>query len=131
MADMYGAVRSNEFKVIDRPKFVEWFNNHVHFGHSIDLWDDYGNSVTVAFGGYEQYPSAWPCQILDGEDPEVDDPNEAWDLEEFAAELRKHLAPGEEFRVLAAGHETLRYVAVTYLVITHEKCDYTSLYEGN
>lgn len=133
MADMYGAVRSNEFEVIDRSAFVEWFNNHVHFGHSIELWvvcdDDDG--VTVAFGGYEQYPSAWPCQVLDADDPEVDDPNEAWDLDEFAAELRKHLAPGEEFRVLAAGHEKLRYVAVTHLVITHTEVKYESLYEGN
>lgn len=129
MADMYGAVRSNDFKVNDAEAFVKWFNESVHFGHEIRLWPVDTN--TFVFGGYEQYPSAWPCQILDDEDPEVDDPNEAWDLDEFAAELRKHLAPGEEFRVLAAGNEKLRYVAVTHLVISHEKCDYTSLYEGN
>ena len=130
MADMYGAVRSNEFKVIDRPAFVKWFNESVHFGHSVELWADYDDGVTVAFGGYEQYPSAWPCQVLDADDPEVDDPKEAWGLDEFAVELRKHLAEGEEFRVIAAGHEKLRCVAVTHLTVTHEKCEYTSLYEG-
>lgn len=129
MADMYGAVRSNVFEVNDAEAFTEWFNECVHFGHEIELWEVDTNHL--AFGGYEQYPSAWPCQKLDDEDPEVGDPNEAWDLEEFAAELRKHLAPDEEFRVLAAGHEKLRYVAMTHLVISHHRCDYTSLYEGN
>ena len=131
MADMYGAIRSNEFKVVDRPKFVKWFNESVHFGHSVELWADYDDGVTVAFGGYEQYPSAWPCQVLDADDPEVDDPNEPWDLDEFAAELRKYLLPGSEFRVLAAGNKKLVYVAVTHLVISHTRCDYISIWEGS
>lgn len=131
MADMYGAIRSNEFKVIDRPAFVKWFNESVHFGHNIELWADADDGVTVAFGGYEQCPSAWPCKVLDANDPEVDDPNEAWRLHEFAAELCKYLAPGVEFRVLAAGNEKLRYVTVTQLIITHTRCEYNSICEGS
>jgi len=45
--------------------------------------------------------------------------------------VRPHLFPGEQLRVLAAGHEKLRYVAATHLIVTETSVDYFDLYEGN
>lgn len=125
MSDMYGAVRSNKFKVLDVEAFKEWFEADVKFGDGIEVWQYPDNAV--AFGGYTMYPSAWPL-IPGGED---DDADPEWSLAAFAAAVRLHLAPGEEFRVLACGHEKLRYTAASHLKVTHDSETYTSLYEGN
>ena len=119
MADMYGAVRSNVFQVKDVEVFKKWFTEEVRFGHQILLWCD---EKGVSFGGYEQYPSAMPRMPGEGE---------PWELESFAAAVREHLQDGEEFRVLAAGHEKLRYVAAGHLVVTADSVTFTDLYEGN
>ncbi|MBA4282129.1 hypothetical protein, partial [Ralstonia sp.] len=89
MADMYGAVRSNWFKVKDFDAFQEWFDARVKFGDEIELWK--GEDGTVAFGGYEQYPSAWPNhppEDSDDEDDTFGGDIVQWGLEEFAAQLR-------------------------------------------
>ena len=124
MADMYGAIRSNVFKVKDVEAFTQWFEANVRFGYEIEVW---GDAEGVAFGAHEQYPNAYPMTVPS----EDDDENGEWDLEAFAVEVRKHLLPGEEFRVLAAGNEKLRYVAATHLIITHNKVDFVNLCEGN
>lgn len=124
MADMYGAVRSNEFGVKSVDAFLKWFQECVRFENEIQTWT---NGDKVAFGGYEQYPNAYPKKTAVDEDYYA----EPWELEEFAQAVREHLLPGEELRVLAAGHEKLRYVGATHLVVTHENVTYTDLYEGN
>lgn len=129
MSDMYGAVRSNEFKVLDAEAFKKWFSANVSFGSEIEVWEHSTN--VMCFGGYEQYPSAYPMTV-EAEDEDEDDFESAeWDLEAFAAEVRKHLQPGEEFRVLAAGNEKLRYVAAGHLIITHTTAVFSNYYEGN
>lgn len=128
MSDMYGAVCSNVFKVKDVNAFKTWFNENVSFGSEIELW---GDDEGVSFGGYEQYPNAYPMTVpTEDEYDDFQDPEE-WDLEAFAVEIRKHLLPEQELRVLAAGHEKLRYVAVGHLVIGHNKATFDHLYEGN
>jgi hypothetical protein len=141
MADMYGAVRSNWFKVKDIEAFKTWFKSSVRFGDDIEVWTEQqreGADVVVGFGGVEQYPNAYPMTIprcnlpLDHPDYDADDCDSyEWDLEAFAAEVREHLQDGEEFRVLAAGNEKLRYVQATHLVITHDSAKFDVLYEGN
>lgn len=125
MADMYGAVRSNEFRVKDVVAFRAWFDGNVRFGHEIQTWFEDGG--LCAFGGYEMYPSAYPMlqydEDVDG-DPE-------WDLNAFAEAIRPHLAEGEEFRVFAAGHEKLRYVAASHLIISHDKVEFNCYAEGD
>lgn len=121
MADMYGAIRSNWFAVNDVDAFRAWFKAECHFGYAVELWDDDGQ---FAFGGYEQYPSAWPRFV---DDDEVHD----YDLDNFAELIRVHLAPGAELRVLAAGNEKLRYVAASHLIVTHETVTFNELCEGN
>ena len=132
MSDMYGAVRSNWFKVKDPAEFRDWFEANVWFGYEVELWigRDPANPHLVAFGGYEQYPSAYPRRLFDVDDDDADEPD-TWGLDEFAAEIRKRLQDGEEFRVLAAGNEKLRYVSATHLIITATKATFSEYYEGN
>jgi hypothetical protein len=135
MADMYGAMRSNWFKVKDPEAFRAWMRANVNFNGGYEIWiEDEG----VAIGSETQYPNAWPNTLpacdLPEEHPDYDPydgDTDAWDLEEFAAEIRKHLEPGEEFRVLAAGNEKLRYVSATHLIVTHDTAEFHNYYEGN
>lgn len=133
MADMYGTIRSNTFKVKDVRAFKTWFNQYV-FGEDIDVWshvtgmggpNDY--SGTIDFGGDVQYPNAYPRQRVwntdDGlpENEEDDDwEEEEADLDKFAAELRQHLQQGEVFYVIAGGAEKLRYVGFSELIIAED-----------
>ena len=112
MADMYGAVRSNVFKVKDVEKFKAWFHSY-HFGDEIELWVDSQKERHVSFGSYESYPSAHP-RCLEGDDL-IDA-----DLQAFAEELCEHLEEGEVFSVTAGGHEKLRYVSFDQLIIAHQ-----------
>ena len=124
MADMYGAVRSNWFKVKDPSAFKKFFKEKCYFGGEIELF--YQDPDIFAFGGYEMYPSAYPRFPND-----CDRDWEEWALTEFADEIRKHLCDGQEFRVLAAGDEKLRYVGVQHLVITKDTVVFNDYYEGN
>ena len=121
MSDMYGAIRSNWFTVKDIEAFRDWFESECHFGYDVELWVEDGKA---AFGGYEQYPSAWPRYVDDGDTHD-------YDLEYFADLIRAHLADGEELRVLAAGNEKLRYVAASHLIVTHNSVTFNNLHEGN
>lgn len=112
MADMYGAVRSNVFTVRDVARFKEWFAGY-RFGDDIELFLDEGERQ-VSFGGYEQYPSAYPRRLnADGFPIDAS-------LVAFAKELCEHLAPGEVFSVTAGGNEKLRYVSFDQLIIAQE-----------
>lgn len=121
MADMYGALRSNEFKVKDVDAFKEWFFGY-SFGDEIRLWVDQQNadgSGTVSFGGEEQYPNAYPMLKNHDDDGFIEDTEEA-NLHVFADELRQHLLPGEVFHVIAGGAEKLRYVGFSELIIAED-----------
>jgi hypothetical protein len=109
---MYGAVRSNVFTVKDVEKFKEWFAGY-HFGDEIGLFLN-EEERHLSFGGYEQYPSAYPRR-LDADGLPIDA-----NLETFAQELCEHLEPGEVFSVTAGGHEKLRYVSFDQLIVAQE-----------
>jgi len=113
MADMYGAVRSNVFKVKDAEKFRAWFAESCVFGDEIELWEDEAN--LFAFGGYEAYPSAYPRRLAP--EPEADSETPEWELAAFAGAIRRHLAKGETFQVVSGGHEKLRYVGAQVLIV--------------
>jgi hypothetical protein len=128
MADMYGAYRSNWFRVKDGPAFKVWFEENVYYPE-MDTWVEKGGdgSWRVAFGGECQYPSAWPSCRGD----EINDP-EPWDPDAFGWAIREHLAEGETFCVTAAGNEKLRYVQATQFRVTPDgKHHFLELYSGN
>lgn len=139
MADMYGTVLSNDFKVKDVVAFKEWFKKY-YFGDDTTIFEhvEPDGSGTISFGSDEQYPCGYPRVIvyaevpveeldLDDEDlypddivgDEIEDIVEA-DLETFAEELRKHLIPNEIFYVVAGGSEKLRYVLFQELIIAED-----------
>lgn len=121
MADMYGTIRSNWFKVRDPDAFEAWFKEFCYFGGEVELWRE---DDTFAFGGHEMYPSAWPRN--------TDDEQSEWALGEFARIFCALLAPGEELRVLAVGNEKLRCTAAQHLVVrSPDDYHFTNLYEGN
>lgn len=125
MSDMYGALRSNEFKVKDVEAFKKWFEKY-RFGEEVEVWGDITGmggsedySGTISFGGEEQYPNAYPMMAIDEDDGFEEDTTEA-DLQVFADELRQHLQPGEVFQVVAGGNEKLRYVGFSELIIAED-----------
>ncbi len=142
MADMYGTVLSNDFKVRDVAAFKEWFKKYT-FGEESEIWDkvEPDGSGTISFGSGEQYPQAYPrlpangmlsndeleALGLDDDDlyPEdvVREFDEEADLATFAEELRPHLMPGEIFYVVAGGAEKLRYVLFQELIIAEDISD--------
>ncbi len=111
MADMYGALCSNYFKVKDVKAFKTWFDGY-WFGETV-VWGIGDDEGFLSFGGYQQYPNAYPRVNDDDEFPDAD-------LEVFARELREHLCVGERLHVVAGGNEKLRYVAFSQLAIDHE-----------
>lgn len=122
MADMYGALRSNFFKVKDVEKFKEWFAKY-HFGDDVEVWVENETERSVGFGSYGMYPFAHP-RIRDEEEDELVDA----DLNVFAKELCEHLEAGEVFSVTSGGNEKLRYVSYDQLIIAQEHPD-QPLYE--
>lgn len=121
MSDMYGTVRSNEFRVRNVEAFKAWFFKY-SFGDEIRVWVDQQNedgSGTVSFGGEEQYPNAFPMVKIYDDDGYIEEVEEA-DLHKFVAELRAHLMPGEIFQVVASGAEKLRYVGFSELLAAED-----------
>ena len=115
MADMYGAVRSNHIKCKDKASALalqKLVTETYRFGFETEVWVD-GN--VVAFGGHEQYPSAWPKEPGSEEDQ-----FEEADLGAFAAAVRPLMAKGAVLCVVAAGHEKLRYVSASQLIVTQD-----------
>lgn len=140
MSMTQSVIRSNSFKVKDIDAFKEWFNNNVYYGHNIKIWLDDGSLV---FGGYTEYIGTTPCMI-DNDKGWLDEglsPEETakeirkqvadeWNLDEYATEIRKHLADGEEFRVITVSHDKLKFVLAERLIITDTKCETIFIEEG-
>jgi hypothetical protein len=128
MSDMYGAIRSNVFRVKDVAAFKEWFTAECYFGEEIELWED---DEGVSFGGYEMYPSAYPRMVTEDAD-EIDEVHPEWDLDRFAEEFSAHLIEGEALVVVSGGNEKLRYVAAERLFVDSiGRVTFDSWYAGN
>lgn len=138
MADMYGAVRSSYFEVKDAAAFEKWFNENCYFGSEVTLWPDRDGETNVyAFGGYEQYPSAYPRIPAEDEDAPDFDENTGydvgeWELDAFAKAFHEHLAEGQNLVVVAAGNEKLRYVSAQRLTVHSDGTGtFDEFYAGN
>lgn len=141
MADMYGALCSNYFKVKDPDAFKKWFDKSVRFGDDTHLYiapqllfdaNDVTAEPTLGpvrciLRGYEMYPNAFPGWPQTEDESDTD----GWDLDAFAAIMRTHLLPDETFRLLAVGNEKLRYVQATHLIISHTKVEFNDYFEGD
>jgi hypothetical protein len=130
MADMYGAIRSSEFQVKDAEAFQKFFEENCYFGGETNLWIVDEDTRTFAFGGYEQYPSAYPRLPFSEESP-AEHVGE-WGLAAFAKAFHEHLAEGHNLVVVAAGNEELRYVAAQRLTVHSDGTGtFDEFYAGN
>lgn len=114
MADMYGSIVSNAFRVKDSAAFRQWFNGY-YFGEGITLHID--NDHYAYFAADQQYPCAYPRVM--GEEGDTEDA----DLAAFARELCGHLMEGEIFNLVAGGKEKHNYAAFSQLVIAQAHPD--------
>jgi hypothetical protein len=127
---MYGAIRSNDFRVRNPAEFRRWFEENVTFGQGVELWSDVpriGASDVFCFGADAQYPMAHPQHPVEDSDSD----QEPWDLDEFAEALRLHLVEGEYLHVVAGGAEKLRYVGFTELLITADVVQWRVAYSDD
>ena len=70
MADMYGAIKSNEFKVKDADYFEQWFLANVSFGNDITIYREVDKEgiTSFMFGNPDAYyPNAYPKKAYDEE----------------------------------------------------------------
>lgn len=125
MSMVQGLIRSNSFKVKDVKAFKEWFSKNVWYGDNIKIWKD---DESLVFGGYVDHADATPWKIEDssGERWLTND----WELEDFAVEIRKHLADGEELRVIAISHDKLKSVWAEQIIIDETTCETEGFFEG-
>ena len=118
--DMVGSINSAPFAVNDAEQFQKWFGQYTFGGsgtyavrHEDD--DKHGHARFQVIGS-EQYPSVWPKQW-----DERDEDEHPVEMDQWAGELREHLAAGEIFYLVAGGNEGERYVAYDELAISHDK----------
>lgn len=143
MSSMYGAVRSDWFEVRDIEAFKSWFETYVSFGDEIEIFIHPEKKNCVAFGGYEECPSARPRCDSDAADTapkhyvfEDDDDGlyVSWDLDSFADEMREHLVENEQLKVVATCHEGHKgpcYVGAQMLIVTRHEHRFERFSAGN
>ena len=112
MANYYGKIRTNYFKVMDKEKFNEIM------GRTIGEFDVWENDGKVAFGGDEIYG------IMQNDANEDDDYD---DVEVLYTELQKVIAPDDAILIFEAGYEKLRYLVGCVTVITQTEIRYDDI----
>lgn len=114
--------RTNYFRVTDEERYKELFAGL----SSEDKIDDftYKDEEGVVWHGFGSYGSiSWS----DGEETDGSDEDDEQDINDFAYELQKILPEGEAFVLFEGGHEKLRYVTGTALVVTKNRTEFLDL----
>lgn len=120
MANYYGAVRTNYFHVKDEAQFRALMAKAAGDEDGIYLWDDErdkeGNQVFGfgVYGGISGIPD---------DEGEFDDDS----YDRFINGLQACVADDDAILIYEAGHEKLRYVIGSVLVITSKACEYLDL----
>src|SRR5437016_4486460 len=89
MADMYGTLASNWFRVKDVTAFKAWLEKECSFSCDIEFAQDDGK-LLIHGGG--MYPRALPERVEATLEDEDECDAELWDAQKFARALRDHLA---------------------------------------
>ena len=116
MADAYGSVKSNSFKIKNRVDFIHWFNNsNLTFGNAeieiyVDKEENDGTSITMG-NPDAQFPDAIPIDIREDQER----------LDDFIYKIRKHMVKDEIFCLMAQSNEKLMSQVCSLLIITQEK----------
>lgn len=118
-----GTITSNVFRVRNVQAFKAWLRDNVTFEGDISFTDCGGDMLMIQVA--TESPSAMPRREREHH-PGTDE----WELEEFATEIREHLAQGEEFRLLSCGVDPNRCSHAQHLKVTPATVTFLDLYEG-
>lgn len=121
MANYYGKVRTNYFRVTDKDIFYKLIGNLVS-DDSVEVWDKTINGETYfVFGSYSDIN--YKVYELDSE---YEDDYE-YDMNVFYNEMQKIIHPDDALIITEIGNEKLRYLGATAIVITSKGCELVSL----
>ena len=125
MANYECASRTNYFRVTDEERYKELFAGL----SSEDKIDDFTHKDEegVVWHGFGSYDSIGWSDGKEPEDPDDDDEDDDQDIVDFAYELQKILPDGEAFILFESGHEKLRYVTGTALIVTKDGTEFLDL----
>lgn len=123
MTNYYCAIRTNYFHVKDEEKFRELMNRVYGTEDSIELWerkDPNGNNV-FGFGLYGEIAGVRYAE----EDTDPNATRTAYD--EFIDGLQECVADNDAIIILESGHEKLRYVIGSAVIITSNDFRYLDI----
>ena len=121
MANYECATRTNYFHVKNADDFREFMKRVVSDWDKVDLWEEKDQSGNPIFG-FGCYGS-----ILGVRSQNTDDEDEELDYDAFVNELAKHVAIDDAAIILESGHEKLRYLTGTALVVTRNEQKYINV----
>ena len=116
MANYCGTCRTNYFKVKNEKAFLNFMNNVV--GDDFYIFDKEDKDGNKSFG-FGCYGEIYGIATKVGDENEVE-----YDYDLFLENLQEHIADNDAIIIMEAGHEKLRYVKGSVLVITSAKIMY-------
>lgn len=119
MANYYGTVRTNYFKVTDEEKYQEIFSN-LTAEESIEDFTEKTDDGELLHG-FGSYSTIDYCN----EDDEDDDG--CGGIDRFIELLQPILADGEVFIYQEVGNEKLRYLIGLSVIVTKDKIEYVDI----
>lgn len=132
MANYYGTFRSNYFKVTDAQKLKEIVSKMGSTDGRVELFED--NAPYYGFGGDGDIMGIWP--ETDDEKPTSDDTGELVDEDDLeydfalmVQKLQDILVEDDAIIIMSSGHEKLRYVVGTAVVITKTTSEFLDVKE--
>ena len=138
MANYYSASRTNYFRVTDEVKYAALIERlTVGEGELYDFTKTDENGVIWhGFGAYDTIDYLNPAYDEFGDDEDEFDEDafdeedyEDYDLDAFLKELATILPDGEAFILFNAGHEKLRYISGSAIIVTNKGIDSVGLEE--
>lgn len=115
MANYECAMRTNYFHVKDADAFREFMKRVVADEDRVDLWEEKDQNGNPIFG-FGCYGS-----IIGVRSQNADDEDDDLDYDVFVDELAQHVAIDDAAIILTSGHEKLRYLTGTALVVTRNE----------
>lgn len=113
MANYECATRTNYFRVKD-PEAFRKFMSRVYGGCELEVWEekDTAGNIQFGFGCYDGISGYEP------ESPETADDNCDYGYDEFLEALQQHIAEDDAVIILECGHEKLRYIIASAIIVT-------------
>jgi len=117
MANYTCATRTNYFRVNDAENFKAFMARAYGTEDRVDLWEEKDKDGNTVYG-FGTFGSIAGLRAASDEDEEDD-----CDYDAFVDGIQKFVAPDDAIIILESGHEKLRYVTGSALVITKDHCE--------